>query len=225
MLLSIFGDSIMAGVIQEDGRYSRCKDQFQRLEQECGAELDNHSRFGSTVVKGYERLEKFLSRGSLGKYTLVEYGGNDCAFDWSEVAGDPDGEHSCVVPMEQFSRQYEQMLLAVREAGSEPVAATLPPISSRRYLAHICKDGLDSSAILHWLGDLEAISRWQADYSAMVKRVAEKLGCKILDLRSAFPQSGPELEEYLCQDGIHPNRRGQQLMYEQVVRPKLLSMC
>ena len=28
MLLSIFGDSIMAGVVQENGRYSRCKEQF-----------------------------------------------------------------------------------------------------------------------------------------------------------------------------------------------------
>ena len=53
MLLSIFGDSIMAGVVQEDGRYSRCRDPFQRLEAETGVHLDNHSSFGSTVIKGY----------------------------------------------------------------------------------------------------------------------------------------------------------------------------
>ena len=55
----------------------------------------------------------------------------------------------------------------------------------------------------------------------MVSRVAEKLGCRVLDLRSAFPASGPELEQYLCQDGIHPNRLGQQLMLERVVLPVL----
>lgn len=221
MLLSIFGDSIMAGVVQEDGRYSRCRDQFQRLESATGIRLDNHSSFGSTVVKGLERLDKFLRQGSLGDYTLVEFGGNDCAYDWAEVAGAPDEEHLCAVPPALFEARYAQMLQTVEAAGSRPVAATLPPISSRRYLAHICRDGLDSAAILHWLGDLEAISRWQESYSAMVSRVARRLGCRVLDLRAAFPASGPALEEYLCQDGIHPNRLGQQLMVEKVVLPAL----
>ena len=221
MLLSIFGDSIMAGVVQEDGRYSRCRDQFRRLETETDVRLDNHSSFGSTVVKGFERLNKFLCQGALGEYTLVEFGGNDCAYDWAEVAAAPDERHLSVVPPEIFEKQYEQMLLAVKAAGSKPVAATLPPISSSRYLAHVCRDGLDSAAILHWLGDLEAISRWQASYSAIVARTAEKLDCRVLDLRSAFPASGPELEQYLCQDGIHPNRKGQQLMYEKAVLPAL----
>ena len=221
MLLSIFGDSIMAGVVQEDGRYSRCRDQFRRLETETDVRLDNHSSFGSTVVKGFERLNKFLRQGALGDYTLVEFGGNDCAYDWAEVAAAPDERHLSVVPPEIFEKQYEQMLLAVKSAGSKPVAATLPPISSSRYLAHVCRDGLDSAAILHWLGDLEAISRWQASYSAIVARTAEKLGCRVLDLRAAFPASGPELEQYLCQDGIHPNRKGQQLMYEKAVLPAL----
>ena len=221
MLLSIFGDSIMAGVVQEDGRYSRCRDQFQRLENTTDVKLDNHSSFGSTVVKGYERLNKFLRQGSLGDYTLVEFGGNDCAYDWAAVADAPDEEHLCVVPPADFEQQYARMLQTVEAAGSKPVAATLPPISSRRYLAHVCRDGLDSAAILHWLGDLEAIFRWQASYSAMVRQVADKLGCRVLDLRSAFPASGPALEQYLCQDGIHPNRLGQQLMLEQVVLPAL----
>jgi lysophospholipase L1-like esterase len=55
----------------------------------------------------------------------------------------------------------------------------------------------------------------------MVSRVAERLGCMVLDLRSVFPPSGPELEKYLCQDGIHPNKLGQKLMYEKAVLPML----
>ena len=221
MLLSIFGDSIMAGVVQENGRYSRCKDQFIRLEEETGVKLDNHSSFGSTVVKGFGRLEKFLAQGRLGDYTLIEFGGNDCAYDWAEVAADPEGEHLSVVPPEEFEQEYAKMIRTVAEAGSLPVAATLPPISSRRYLAHVCRDGLDSRAILRWLGDLEAIHRWQEGYSAMVRRVAQSLGCRILDLRSVFPDSPEEQEEYLCPDGIHPNRLGQRLMYEKAVLPML----
>ena len=143
-----------------------------QLEEETGVKLDNHSSFGSTVVKGFGRLEKFLEQGRLGDFTLIEFGGNDCAYDWAEVAAEPEQEHLCVVPPEEFEKEYARMIHAVEEAGSVPVAATLPPISSRRYLAHVCRDGLDSKAILHWLGDLEAIHRWQAGYSAMVRRVA-----------------------------------------------------
>ena len=128
MLLSIFGDSIMAGVVQEDGRYSRCRDPFQRLEAETGAHLDNHSSFGSTVIKGYERLNKFLRQGALGEYTLVEFGGNDCAYDWAEVAAAPDENHLSVVPPADFEKRYEQMLLVVEAAGSKPVAHFLPPL-------------------------------------------------------------------------------------------------
>jgi len=211
----------MAGVVQENGRYNRCQEQFTRLERETGIKLDNHSSFGSTITKGYSRLRKFLIQGQLGEYTLVEFGGNDCAYDWAAVAAEPDAEHLSIVPPEDFERQYAEMLAAVAAAGSVPVAATLPPISSRRYLAHICKDGLDPMTILHWLGDLEAISRWQAGYSAMVGRVARKMNCPILDLRCVFPANGQKLEDYLCQDGIHPNRMGQQLMYEQAVLPLL----
>ena len=162
MLLSIFGDSIMAGVVQEDGRYSRCRDQFQRLETETDVRLDNHSSFGSTVVKGFERMNKFLRQGALGEYTLVEFGGNDCAYDWAEVAAAPDEGHLSVVPPEVFEKQYEQMLLAVEAAGSKPVAATLPPISStgwgiwrpfpagRRATAPLCPGWLKSWAAVCW---------------------------------------------------------------------------
>ena len=98
---------------------------------------------------------------------------------------------------------------------------SVPSWRARVSYMTICREGLDSGAILHWLGDLEAIHRWQEGYSAMVRRVAQSLGCRILDLRSVFPDSIEEQEKYLCPDGIHPNRLGQRLMYEKAVRPLL----
>ncbi|MEI3101929.1 MAG: hypothetical protein V8T45_09380 [Oscillospiraceae bacterium] len=72
----------------------------------------------------------------------------------------------------------------------------------------MCREGLDSGAILHWLGDLEAIHRWQEGYSAMVRRVAQSLGCRILDFRSVFPDSIEEQEKYRVPTGYIPTAWG-----------------
>ena len=107
------------------------------------------------------------------------------------------------------------MIDLVYKNGSWPIVCTLPPISSRLYLNHVTRGGIDKAAILRWLGDIEAISRWQEGYSRMAAELAKDRGCLLLDLRAPFPPYGEELEACLCADGIHPNLAGQQLIYKQ----------
>ena len=104
----------------------------------------------------------------------------------------------------------------IRAGGRIPVAVTLPPILSERYLRYICRDGLSRSRILRWLGDVEAISRWQASYSDMIRRMAAEEHIYLIDLRSAFLRSGRRTEDLLCEDGIHPSRLGQALIADTV---------
>ena len=214
MRISIYGDSVLEGVQLEDGKYIRHSELIKRFEAENELIIENKSRFGATIDKGLSRMERDLQRGSLGNYTVLEFGGNDCAYKWEEVAALPDGEHECITPPETFVRIYNELITRVYENGSWPIVATLPPISSHRYLDFVTRGGLDKEAILHWLGDIEAISRWQEKYSAMAAAVAKERGCPILDLRPAFPTAAEEKDQYLCSDGIHPNSAGQQLIYE-----------
>jgi lysophospholipase L1-like esterase len=93
------------------------------------------------------------------------------------------------------------------------VLLTLPPIDSRRYLRFICRDGLSRENILRWLGDVDAIYRWQEKYSAMVGAIAAEEGLRVIDLRGCFLRDGHSPEELLCEDGIHPSRLGQSLIF------------
>ena len=101
----------------------------------------------------------------------------------------------------------------VRQGGKSPVVVTLPPIHSERYLSFICREGLSRERILRWLGDVEAISRWQEKYSEMARQIASEEGTGLIDLRSAFLEDRRPLEALLCADGIHPSREGQELIF------------
>ena len=105
------------------------------------------------------------------------------------------------------------MVLSLRAHGVRPVLSTLPPISSERYLNWITRDGLSKENILLWLGDENAIYRYQENYSRAIERLAGELGCMLVDLRSAFLEQRVLLP-YLCEDGIHPNDAGQHLIGE-----------
>ena len=212
MRISIFGDSIMEGVRLENGKYIRDSELIHRFEKENNVELLNRSRFGATIAKGERSLKKCCENGELGDYTLIEFGGNDCDHNWAEVAADPEGEHPCATPEDEFVHRYSEMIEMVRSSGSVPVVSTLPPISAERYFRWICRRGLDSDAILEWLGSVQVIEKRQALFSRLAQSIAEKMDCIVLDLRSAFPGEEEQREKYLCEDGIHPNLSGQQLI-------------
>ena len=214
MKIAIFGDSVLEGVRYENGKYSRSHELLQLFQAEHGVELVNMSRFGATVDKGLAKLKNYLEQNTLGSYTILEYGGNDSAFRWDEVAANPDAYHACATPPDKFTEIYKAMIDLVYKNGSWPILCTLPPISAPRYIDYVTRNGIDKSALLRWMhGDIETVSRWQGEYSRMVEKLAEDRGCMVLDLRAAFPPSGDELDAFLCSDGIHPNLAGQQLIY------------
>lgn len=216
MKITIFGDSILEGVRFENGKYTRGHELIDSFEAENGVEVENKSKFGSTVDKGLARIEKFLEKERLGDYTVIEFGGNDSAYPWSEIAENPDGDFVCTTPPEKFKELYSRMIDIVYENGSRPIVCTLPPVSSRLYYAYVSRNIEKREAILQWMdGDVETVSRWQQGYSRMVEEMAKDRNCLLLDLRAPFPPYGEELEGYLCSDGMHPNSAGQQLIYRQ----------
>lgn len=219
MKITVLGDSILEGVRYENGHYTRSHELVRLFQAEHDVEFVNLSRFGATVDKGLAKLKKHLETETLGSYTIIEFGGNDSAYRWNEVAAHPDAHHDCTTPPDEFRRIYKELIDLVYKNGSWPIVCSLPPISSRRYFDYVTRDGLDRAAILRWMqGDVELVSRHQESYSRMAEELGEDRGCIRLDLRSAFPPGGEELEAYLCVDGIHPNIAGQQLIYRRASR-------
>ncbi|MBQ7254935.1 MAG: SGNH/GDSL hydrolase family protein [Oscillospiraceae bacterium] len=215
MNVTIYGDSILKGVVLENGKYAVNRDWEDRLSRLLGVTIRNRSRFGCTIGKALPFIEKDAQTEAVpGEVAILEFGGNDCDYNWAEISENPAGSFDCKTPPKQFTALYKKALALLRASGRTPMIATLPPIHSERYLQFICRDGLSQNNILQWLGDVEHISRWQAEYSEMVKKIAADEGTDLIDLRSAFPKEGNALAELLCADGIHPSRDGQALIYE-----------
>ena len=215
-VISIFGDSILKGVRMLKGttRYGTTDDiDLESIARAHDWVLDNRSRFGCTVTKGEQLLNRLLEKNDPPAAVLLEYGGNDADFHWSEVAARPFDEHLPNTPLPVFTETLKRMVETLRLHGVKPVLSTLPPISAERYLDWITRDGLDRERILLWLGDANAIYRYQENYSRAIERLSKELDCYLVDLRSAF-LSQRVLLPYLCEDGIHPNDRGQHLIHQ-----------
>lgn len=211
----LFGDSVARGIVlDESGRYAPIRDSFGACAADrLGFGLVNKSRFGCTVTKGFEVVKNFLAtlRDLPPSVGILEFGGNDCDFRWDEIAAQPHGTHEPATPLAGFRRVYGEMIAALRARGIEPILLTLPPLDAERYFAWFTRGGLDRDAILSWLGDVQHIYRWHERYNDAVWKTALDSKCRIVDVRGAFLGTR-DYREYMCADGIHPNREGHRLI-------------
>ena len=214
MKITVYGDSILKGVVLEDGKYRMERGWEKRLAQEHGLEIRNKAHFGNTLGRAMPQIEKDCAERGEGELAVLEFGGNDCDFDWAAIAEDPDGSYVCKTPLTDFEALYRRAIRNVENSGRTAIVLTLPPIHAQRYLDFICRNGLSKGNILRWLGDVEAIYRWQRDYSDTVSRIAADMGVRMIDLRRFFLRDGRSPEELLCDDGIHPSRIGQGLIFD-----------
>lgn len=212
--ICIYGDSLMKGTIPVQSRYKFTIGEYlDRLTQRLPLKIVNRAKFGAYVSKGESMLRQDLERSNTARYTLLEYGGNDCNFDWAAISADPDGEHRPKTPLDAFLRTLEGMADALLEAGSQPVLMTLPPIDAEKYLDSICADArCDRRNILRWLGDANMIYRYHELYSSSIEKLAIRRGLPIVDVRTRFLDKH-NYRSLISEDGIHPSQSGYDIMY------------
>lgn len=213
MHITVYGDSILKGVRLEDRRYVIDREWEQQFSLLFGWEITNRSRFGCTLSKGLSLMRRDLERSSESGLAVLEFGGNDCDHDWASISSDPEGEHTSKTSPEAFYALYREAIALVRRHGMTPLVLTLPPIHSEAYLSFICRNGLSRGSILRWMGDAERISRWQESFSDLAARAAYAEGARLIDLRAAFPKEQDLIRPLVCDDGIHPSRLGQWLIF------------
>ena len=211
--ITIYGDSIMRGTVPDrDFRYQFKFPQFlEKFLQSCNATVINRAQFGATISKGLRTVQRDLSRGEPSEYALVEYGGNDCNFDWAAISSAPDGEYCPATDPEEFLVTLEDITSLLQKNGVKPILMTLPPIDAERYLKFICRDGLSYDRILSWLGDVQMIYRYHELYSNNISKFAFENGLPLIDVRSEF-LSRHDLQELISEDGIHPSEKGYDLL-------------
>ncbi len=211
----ILGDSISKGIIFDDIKlkYSLCADScIQKLLSLYPEYIKCKTRFGATIKYAYDYINENLTSISQD-YIFMEYGGNDCDFKWNEIAADPYKDHKPNTPLNEYSDAMEQIIQKATNAKKKIILSTIPPIDSQRYFNFFTQNDKEKGdRILTWLKEVENISRWQESYNNVIWKNAIKYKCRVADIRSPFLQTMNYLD-YICTDGIHPNQRGQELIY------------
>jgi len=215
----IWGDSLAKGVIWNDARKRHAYSNptaadiaAQRLE----IDIINRSKFGCTAPEGLQIMERDVENGITCDTALIEYGGNDCNFDWAAVSENPESEHFSVTPPEVYLESMRSMVRWLIEKGIRPVMMTLPPIDAERYFRFLVGNRLNPKHILHWLGDVQQIYRYQEMYSMLIEKVAREFSIQLIDLRQKCLEYHGFVKRMICEDGLHLTEDGQRFMGETI---------
>ena len=219
--ISVFGDSIGKGVItcgNEKNVSEKCA--VKLFEKKFNTRIDNRSRFGQTLAKTYRRgeFDNFIKTIDKGDETVVvlELGNNDCAYFWENVATSPDKAHDPITPLAEFIDLYEKTLKKLSDSGVKVVCCNLVPIDSGRYFNNVIGKICDKTKVLEFLrGDWTTIYRHHEMFSNAIFEVSRRYDVPMIDLRKPFLDS-LEFSSLFCEDGIHPNERGQRMIFDSV---------
>ncbi len=214
--LAVWGDSLLKGIVLDEktSRYKPLKTSSVNLFSKAFPfTVKNNSRFGCTAPKALNNLEESLNNGLKAEVALLEFGGNDCDYNWAEISRNPEGQHEPHTPFQVFCSTMEKMADLLLSHSVKPVFMNLPPVDGEWYYRWI--SGLkntDPKAILKWLGgQMDTIYRQQERYSRAMERVAYQKNLPLIDVRDAF-LAIHNYRDYLCLDGIHLNEQGQKVM-------------
>lgn len=225
MKVQIYGDSIMKAVVVDENYKYRplAKSLLEQLRETSSVEAVNRAHFGYTTEKGQAVLRRDLEKGLDCRAALVEFGGNDCDYNWHEVAAAPEAEHSPNTPLQHFLDNLQSMVQSLKQAGVQPILMTLPPLDAQKYLDFIARLGSDKSAVLHWLGDVQMIYRWQELYSDAIARLAARMDLPLADVRSRL-LARRDYADLIARDGIHLTEAGYSLVFDEF-RSTLFAAC
>ena len=174
------GDSTGAGVGAREGGYVARL--FKRiLEQRPGSKLSNLCVSGATTE---DLLRGQLERGIALKPELVTVG-----------IGINDIGHG--MTLEQFSRNYEEILSTLRQKTQARIVVTnIPDISSAPRIP----------------GSLRSeYQRQIAEFSQRLGEIAERQGVTVFDVHTITKAELPSHPEYFSADGFHPSDKGYEL--------------
>lgn len=213
----VLGDSILGGIVLDKatGRYETVSPKNVKIvENTANVVVDNRSIFGMTTKKAYARklhLKDLGEGNDRADIELIALGGNDCDFNWSAVAKDPKGVvHVPRQNPEEFKRTLQNMIDELKAEKVLPALMTLTPLSAERFFNWITKDGGEAE-IFSFLKNVHTLYIWQEYYSILIRELANDNDIPLVDARKEFLKT-KDLESYLCDDGIHLNEKGHDLI-------------
>lgn len=224
--IAALGDSLTKGVVlTERNRYSVLEQNFiDMIGRGMDVRIENYGKFGCTVAFADRVIDRHGDDIAAADYTLLEYGGNDCDFDWMRIADSPSEEHKPKTVLESFRDQFLSLVSRIKEMGSRPVIISLPPIMSEDYFSFFSRfmDDVQKNNVMDWLGgDVEIINRWHESYNKVLFDVAAQTDTRIIDITSPFNEYDGDIRSLYCMDGIHPNALGHKIIADKILNDRL----
>lgn len=213
-MICIYGDSILKSVVYENGAYHADPAFARDMAAACRTEVVNRSYFGSTSGKGAARMARDIEAGKpFGELCIVEFGGNDCTYDWSAVNDAPEAAHRPVAEPEVFAGNLRSMIRMVRAQGAIPLLTNMTPIVPDRYFAWITRKLPSGDPIRRWIRHFDRFYQQNEYYSLLCAVIAREEQTLYVDIRAPL-LCGNESAALLCEDGMHPNREGHARIWE-----------
>ncbi|MBM6616970.1 SGNH/GDSL hydrolase family protein [Bacillus suaedaesalsae] len=213
MKILCFGDSLTRGVSFVNGRLRILKRNYPAVLLDLMKNKNKENEEIQVINKGVfndnsnlliDRLERDVFHEK-PDYVIIEIGGNDCDFSWSEVSENPTKFHEPTVPLDRYIVNLKFIILKIRNEGITPILSTLPPLDPVRYYNRITKSF--STQVSHWICKLGGIEYWHSQYNNAVQKVAEELDVMLIDVRKAIKNAG-DVNGLISEDGIHLTEKG-----------------
>ena len=216
--VTVFGDSISKGVLYDGAKkkYSLRKNHGYAILNEHGFSVKNFSKMGATVNKGFEIMQSRLKSSEQSDIMILEFGGNDCDFLWSDIAKDPYAKHLPKTSTSDLEATYSKMIALAREKAEKIYIMNLLPLDADKYFEFISKFGSPEN-ILIWLGDKYILYRFNEWYSHIVEGIAAKHNIELIDSRSEF-LFRHDFKDLFCDDGIHPSENGYKILDNKLIQ-------
>ena len=216
--IAIFGDSVSKGVIYDPKakRYTFGNGiDYKSIENRLNIKIENYSKMGATITYGFEKLKRYLDNNPEVDSIVLEYGGNDCDFDWAKVASKRSKDYQAKTPIDVYKKTLVEMIMLIKSKSIEPILLTLPSIHAKRYYNWIAKSGINMKNVLYFLGDVEHIYRFHELYNTTIIEVANMFNLKYVDIRKVSLNTN--YREMICLDGIHPTIKAEKLIVEYII--------
>lgn len=219
--ITVFGDSIGKGITTDSGKPEVLKTNAVKLfEEEYGVEINNLSSFGNSVKRIAERrmIERYIETldRTVKNVVVLELGGNDADFNWKTVAESPYEKHESKTSLKEFSEYYTSIIAMLLKEDVEVIVCTIPPALSTRYFVNVISDVADGNKVLEFFHrDLGVIYRRQEMFNNEILKIAYSNEIEVIDIRKKFLDV-MGVEDLMCEDGIHPNEKGQREIFNAV---------
>jgi len=222
MSILAFGDSVLMGITLIDGKYQVSNNRFTNIiTNETGIEIINYGQMGHTIQQLDNSIcqAKCELQNEQNNTIFLEYGGNDCDFNWKEISKFPTRHYDSHTEINNFKKIFIKNISILKDMGKDIYILSLPPIDPVRYIRRITNH-YDLANIMFWLdNNVDFLNNWHEMYNLKLFEIAMETNVPIIDISSIFFQE-KNYNKYLCKDGIHPNDDGHRLIAQCII-PKM----